>query len=87
MDHVPHGEYDSIVKLLFDFQPHLAMSFCHGQVKCVVGGPLRRELTRWEERSAFLLLLCVKRCQTDRTAARVSDVLREVIDAFARFHV
>ena len=37
--------------------------------------------------SAFLLLFCVKRIQANETAARVSDVLREVIDVFARFDV
>jgi hypothetical protein len=30
----------------------------------------------------FALLLCVKRCQTERTAARVNDVLREHVSAF-----
>jgi hypothetical protein len=77
----------AVVNLLVNSQPQLMMSMCSGQVECVIDGPLRQELTRWENRSAFLLLLCVKRCQTDRTAARVSDVLHEVIDVFVRFHV
>ena len=63
------------------------LSLYRGEIKCAIAGQLREELNRWEDRSAFLLLLCVKRIESNKTAARVSDVLREVIDVFARFKV
>jgi hypothetical protein len=76
-----------IVNLLVNSQSQLMMSMYRGQVECVIDGSLREELNRWENRSALLLLLCVKRIESNETAARVSDVLREVIDVFARFNV
>ena len=54
---------------------------------CKEDGPLCEELKRWEVRSAFVLLLAVKRTQSNRVAGRLSDVLREAMEGFAPFNV
>jgi hypothetical protein len=74
-----------LVHLLVNDEPRLMMLIYRKGDQYSTTGALREELTHWENRSAFLLLLCVKRCQTSRTAARVSDVLRETLDLFCRF--
>ena len=58
-----------------------------GGITCEMNGVLSQELKRWHARSAKLLLLCVKRIQSSVVAARVADVLREVLTKFTRFNV
>jgi ankyrin repeat protein len=51
----------------------------------IAKGNLAEALTRIEARSAFLLLLCVKRYCSPSVAGRVADVLREVCSEWLRF--
>jgi hypothetical protein len=60
---------------------------CYGDVQCVTSGPLIKELKRREERSAFTVLLALKRTQSSRVAARMSDVLRDVLELYACFRI
>ena len=48
-------------------------------------GYLRLKLDGLESESSWQLLLCVKRRFTDRVAARVGDVLREVCSEWTRY--
>jgi hypothetical protein len=77
----------AVVKLLVDAQPQALLRLFKRAVECREHGPLRRALKRCEARSAMTLLLCVKRRQTDVVAARVADVLREVLSEFTPFQV
>jgi hypothetical protein len=76
-----------VVALLLSKQSQVMNQLCHGEVVCVAAGPLLRELKQWEARSAFTMLLALKRTQTSQVAARVSDVLRDACELYARFHV
>lgn len=79
------GKHESVVRLLVNSQPQLLAALYRGEMQYTADGPLRQQLNRHEARSTFFLLMCVKRSQSNRTAARVSDVMREVRDEFACF--
>jgi hypothetical protein len=67
--------------------PRIWPSVIGNDIDCVPreDGHLRNKLDGLEAKSSWQLLLCVKRKFTDRVAARVGDVLREVCAEWTRY--
>jgi hypothetical protein len=81
------GGHEAIVRRLIARDPRVLAQLCSEPLVCVAGGPLRRELDRWESRSTELLLMCVKRTLGPHVAARTADVLRDVSVEWVAFRV
>jgi hypothetical protein len=84
------GGHESVLDILCTNAVHRQSlrTLCFGSiVTCMKHGILVRMLRAWEARSAWTLLLSVKRTQSLQISARVSDVLRTALDEYARFDV
>jgi hypothetical protein len=77
----------SVITLLLSTGLQSMTRLCRMEVRCRVDGPLLYELKKWERRSAFTMLLALKRTQSSQVAARLSDVLRDVFQFYTRFYV
>jgi hypothetical protein len=80
------GDAD-IIALLLHKRPQVVLKLYCNEVDCVVGGAISQELQHWEKRSAFTMLMALQRAQPSQAAARVSDVLRDVFELYARIRI
>jgi ankyrin repeat protein len=79
------GDHDSIIVVLLE-NPQVILSLFEGDtIVSKPNGVLTKALRRQQNRSAWALLLAVER--TEGATVRMSDVLRDVIELFARFDV
>jgi ankyrin repeat protein len=73
-----YGDQVSVICLLLEKQPQVMFH----DLECRPGGALQRVLHDWEVRSALTLLLATER--RSHEGMRLSDVLREVVEVYAR---